>query len=190
MSLENSDLEKSSAHIYNGGKPKSSFRRQILAALIGCTNGFLTGLNIGYTSVGLDSLETQWTSGNAPFQVTNKDIGLFGSSLNLASMVGAVVAGTLSTRYGRKWPNIVLLVPCAVGWLLMVYPSSFYMMLAGQILCGLAQGIRAPIGRVYMGEVAHPEYRGQFLSSIFMLVMAGSLFTYKKRNKNLTVRDR
>jgi hypothetical protein len=49
-----------------------------MAGIIGCTNGILTGFNVGYTSVGLDSMQVEALEGNAPFPISDRQIGMFG----------------------------------------------------------------------------------------------------------------
>ena len=78
--------------------------------------------------------------------------------MNLASMVGALfISGFIASKYGRKWPSIVTVLPYSVGWAFIAFPSSYTMMLVGQIICGFSSGLRAPIGRMYMAEVRFPK---------------------------------
>jgi MFS family permease len=99
--------------------------------------------------------------------------------MNLASMVGALfISGYIGSRWGRKWPSIITVIPYTIGWCLIAFPVNYTMLLVGQVICGFVTGLRAPIGRMYMAEVSHPRYRGEFLTSITTLVMASSLLSY------------
>jgi facilitated trehalose transporter len=126
----------------------------------------------------MESLQNEGNLGIVPFQITNENIGLFGSIINVGSMIAALFSGIITEHFGRKWVSTTLLLPYIIGWFMIAFPSSFAMMLGGRVLIGMATGCRAPISRMYMAEVAHPRHRGRFLSLVFVLVMATSLINY------------
>jgi MFS family permease len=52
------------------------------------------------------------------------------------------------------------------------------MMIAGQFICGLMQGIWEPISRMYLAETTHPTHRGLFMSGTFITTLAYQLIIY------------
>jgi MFS family permease len=96
----------------------------------------------------------------------------------LGSSIGSIASGYLTRRYGRKKPSLASLVPYVLGYGMIVFSKDFYTMLAGQVLVGLTQGVRAPISRMFLSEISHPKHRGFYVSNYIAATMAFQLTVY------------
>lgn len=74
--------------------------------------------------------------------------------------VGALVAGTVTDKFGRKFPLLVGAAIATVGCALQTSAQSLAMMLVGRIVAGLAIGVLTMSVPLYNTECSHPKHRG------------------------------
>ena len=102
-------------------------------------------------------------------------IGLATSSAIIGCIAGAMSAGFISDRFGRRKVLFfcALLyaasgVFCAVSW-------DFNSFMAARIINGLAIGVSSMICPVYIAEIAPPQWRGR-LGALFQLGIVAGIF--------------
>ena len=101
-----------------------------------------------------------------------------GSALSLALVFGSTLAGPIMKRYGRKLQTIVSLGIHSIAWGIIAVSQDFITLCAGMVINGLALGGCDAFTCLYMGECSHPKYRGQFMSSMFVLVIGSTVVLY------------
>jgi len=118
----------------------------------------------------------------ADMRLTPVQEGLAGASAILGCIPGAMCAGFLSDRFGRKR----LLFGCALLYassgLLSAIPSTFDQFLAARFLSGLGIGASSMICPVYIAEIAPEKWRGR-LGSLFQLGIVTGIFVTLFVNK-------
>lgn len=97
------------------------------------------------------------------------------SSALLGCIVGAMGAGWLSDRFGRK-PSLIaaaflfILSALGTGW-----TSDFTLFIWFRLLGGLGIGLASSISPIYIAEVAPAEMRGRFVSLNQLTIVIGIL---------------
>jgi MFS family permease len=84
--------------------------------------------------------------------------------MSAGSFVGALVAGVLSDRIGRKETILVAAICWIVGSTLMCAAQNLGMLLVGRIINGLAVGGASMVVPVYQSEIAPRNIRGRIVS--------------------------
>ena len=101
--------------------------------------------------------------------------GLAGAGAILGCIPGAMGAGFLSDRYGRKKLLLVCAALFAGGGLLSALPRTFGEFLSARFISGLGIGASSMICPVYIAEIAPEKWRGR-LGSLFQLGIVTGIF--------------
>ncbi|OOF92365.1 hypothetical protein ASPCADRAFT_152903 [Aspergillus carbonarius ITEM 5010] len=144
--------------------------------LIACTvsmGGFLFGYDTGVISAVLVSLGTDL--GQA---LSSNDQELITSITSGGALIGAVLAGMTSDKYGRK---LAIYIGCAVffvGTVLQATAFSLAQMVVGRMVVGFGVGEAAMIVPLYIGEMAPARFRGRLIVFDNICVTFGQLIAY------------
>jgi SP family arabinose:H+ symporter-like MFS transporter len=101
--------------------------------------------------------------------------GLASGSAILGCIPGAMAAGFLSDRFGRKQMLFLCAILFAVSGVLSALPNTFEQFLAARVLGGLGIGGSSMICPVYIAEIAPEKWRGR-LGSLFQLGIVTGIF--------------
>jgi SP family arabinose:H+ symporter-like MFS transporter len=102
-------------------------------------------------------------------------IGLATASAIIGCIPGAMSAGFLSDRFGRRRILFLCAVLYAVSGVLSAIPPNFPLFVAARIWSGVAIGISSMICPVYIAEIAPPAWRGR-LGTLFQLGIVVGIF--------------
>jgi len=111
----------------------------------------------------------------------------FCSSLLAGAAVGSLVIGWMSDRFGRKKAVMASSGLFLVGSVLLASATSFWMLLAGRIICGLATGASL-VTMIYLAELAPASKRGTIVGSNELSITFG-IFLSLALGKILVVDD-
>jgi SP family arabinose:H+ symporter-like MFS transporter len=139
----------------------------VIAALGGLLFGFDTAIIAGATRFLKDQ-----------FALSSFGEGLTVSIVLVGCMFGAVLAGTLSDRIGRKrflLISAVLFFVSAIGCAL---PQSLPQFLVFRFIGGLAIGSASIVSPLYISEIAPARIRGALVSVNQMAIVTGILIAY------------
>jgi SP family arabinose:H+ symporter-like MFS transporter len=139
----------------------------VIAALGGLLFGFDTAIIAG---------ATRFLKGQ--FALSSFGEGLAVSIVLVGCMFGAVIAGTLSDRTGRKrflLVSAVLFFVSAIGCAL---PQSLNQFLIFRFIGGLAIGSASIVSPLYISEIAPARIRGALVSINQMAIVTGILMAY------------
>ena len=100
------------------------------------------------------------------------------SIMMAGAAAGAAGAGTLSYRLGRRRSLLVGAVLFVVGALLCAFAGSVAALMIGRMVLGLAIGIVAFTGPLYISEVAPAHWRGAMVSLYQLMVTIGILAAF------------
>ncbi len=142
-------------------------RSAIVAALGGLLFGFDTAVISGTTRA-LESI----------FSLTPVMLGITVSSALWGTVLGSIVSGAPSDRYGRKASlqalavlYVITALGCALAW-------DWYSFLFFRFLGGLAIGGSSVIGPMYIAEIAPAAKRGRLVGMFQFNIVAGILLAY------------
>ena len=111
----------------------------------------------------------------AHFGLTPFQEGLAGASAILGCIPGAMFAGFLSDRFGRRKVLFACAILYAVSGILSAIPRTFTEFLTARFLSGLGIGASSMICPVYIAELAPARWRGR-LGSMFQLGIVTGIF--------------
>jgi MFS transporter, SP family, arabinose:H+ symporter len=102
-------------------------------------------------------------------------IGLATASAIIGCIPGAMSAGFISDRFGRRRILFLCALLYAVSGVLSAIPPNFALFVAARIWSGVAIGISSMICPVYIAEIAPPAWRGR-LGTLFQLGIVVGIF--------------
>ncbi|XP_015116376.1 facilitated trehalose transporter Tret1 [Diachasma alloeum] len=151
--------------------------RQFVATMIVNLAPFLSGVSYGWCSTTIPSLLREDTPlGTAP--LTASEGSWLVSSLAIGPLIIFMFSGSLCERFGRKATGLVIALPSATCWLLILFATNFYHLLIAQILQGAAGALATFHAPLYITEIASVDIRGQLGSFFLFSVKIGLLYSY------------
>ncbi|KAK5719445.1 hypothetical protein LTR15_007969 [Elasticomyces elasticus] len=132
--------------------------------------GFLFGYDTGYISSVLVTIGT-----SLGHKLSTSEQELVTSLTSGGALLGAVFAGLIADRFGRKWPIWCACAVFIIGTVLQTAAFSVAQFAVGRFVVGLGVGSAAMICPLYIGEIAPAKYRGRMISFNNMSVTLGQL---------------
>src|SRR5262245_33450501 len=136
---------------------------------------FIAGLLFGY--------DQGVISGALP--LVREDLGLstfaaeiITSWVTLGALIGALVAGTLADRLGRRHTSVLAGILFAGGAVLEAFAPGAGVLTVGRVITGVAVGFASTVAPLYAAEMAPARLRGRFVSSYQLAVTVGIFLAY------------
>jgi SP family arabinose:H+ symporter-like MFS transporter len=140
----------------------------VFATGVTAIGGFL----FGYDTAVINGANTYLKS---HFLLTPVQEGMAGASAILGCIPGAMCAGFLSDRFGRKNLLFTCAVLYAISGVLSAVPRTFSEFLVARFLSGLGIGASSMVCPVYIAEISPEKWRGR-LGSLFQLGIVTGIF--------------
>ncbi|XP_060794510.1 solute carrier family 2, facilitated glucose transporter member 12 isoform X2 [Neoarius graeffei] len=99
-------------------------------------------------------------------------------ALLLGAFLLSVAGGTIVDRYGRRFSIILTAVLCTCGTLLSVCAPSFWTLVVGRVLVGMAVALSGTASCLYIAEVAPAAWRGRCVCVYELMVVLGVLLGF------------
>jgi sugar porter (SP) family MFS transporter len=147
-------------------------RRALGGAAITALGGLLFGYDTGVVSGALLFLRTSFGG------LSNFEEELVTSLLLVGAMAGALLAGRLADRIGRRRTILITAVVFVLGVLLAAFTPSYPVLLIARLVIGLAVGSSSMVVPLYIGEIAPPRLRGGLVSLNQLAITLGILISY------------
>lgn len=110
------------------------------------------------------------------FELTSEaQIGWANSCALIGCLVGALIAGALSDKFGRKRLLIVAALIFAVTSIGNALANNFTIFIAWRIFGGVAIGLASNLSPMYIAEVAPAQIRGKLVSINQLTIVVGIL---------------
>ncbi len=110
------------------------------------------------------------------FQLTSEaQIGWANSCALIGCLAGALVAGALSDRFGRKRLLIMAALLFAVTSLGNALAGSFAVFICWRMLGGVAIGLASNLSPMYIAEIAPAQIRGKLVATNQLTIVVGIL---------------
>ncbi|MFW0111179.1 MFS transporter [Rothia sp. CCM 9417] len=146
-------------------------RRVTLYTWIISVGGFLFGYDTGIINGALPFLQQDFTLSPAAE-------GLATSALTLGAAFGALTAGQLIDRFGRRRILLVLAVVFAAGSLGLTSAPNLAVFIAFRVLVGLAVGAASAVVPIYLAEISPVNRRGAIVTRNQFMIVFGQLAAY------------
>ncbi len=136
---------------------------------------FLAGLLFGY--------DQGVISGALP--LVTADLGLstlqseiITSWVTLGALAGALVAGSIADRLGRRWAAVTAGIFFTAGAILEAAAPDATVLTIGRLVTGLGVGFASVVAPLYAAEMAPKRLRGRFVSSYQLAITVGIFIAY------------
>jgi len=149
-----------------------SLRFVLFASAVAAIGGFLFGYDTAVINGANTFLQAHFALDPGRDSLL---IGLATASAILGCIPGAMCAGFISDRFGRRRVLFFCALLYALSGLLSAIPQTFTQFIAARILSGIAIGVSSMICPVYIAEIAPPQWRGR-LGSLFQLGIVSGIF--------------
>ncbi|MCD4866781.1 sugar porter family MFS transporter [Pseudomonas sp. PLB05] len=133
--------------------------------------GLMFGLDIGVISGATKFIQQE-------FQISDQVIEWIVSSMMAGAALGALGAGSLSAKLGRKKSLMLGAILFVIGSILCGLATSPTMLIFARFLLGLAIGIASFTAPLYLAEVAPENIRGSMISLYQLMITAGILLAF------------
>jgi MFS family permease len=127
-----------------------------------------------FVGLGMFNAVTTWIEDVVgPRGFTSTQAGLTGGLMIVGGIVGALVVPSLSDRYRRRVPFIIVAIGGAtLGLVGVTYAASYWLLLASAFVMGFGLLSAGPVGFQYGAEVAYPAPEG---TSNGLLLLMGQI---------------
>jgi SP family arabinose:H+ symporter-like MFS transporter len=146
----------------------SGLKFVMLATGVTAIGGFL----FGYDTAVINGANSYLT---AHLGLNSSQEGLAGASAILGCIPGAMFAGFLSDRFGRRKLLFLCALLYAVSGLLSAIPNTFGQFMTARIISGLGIGASSMICPVFIAEISPEKWRGR-LGTLFQLGIVTGIF--------------
>ncbi|XP_062558140.1 facilitated trehalose transporter Tret1-2 homolog [Armigeres subalbatus] len=118
------------------------------------------------------------TDGDSGFYLTADQGSWVGAFLAVGAFCGALPAGYLAEKIGRKYTTMSLALPYLVSWALIIFASGAEMLYAGRFVIGIATGASCVVAPMFISEIAETSIRGALGAFFQLFLTVGILFVY------------
>lgn len=140
-------------------------------SLIAAFGGLLFGFDIAIFSGTIPFIQPY-------YQLTEAQLGWTGSSLYVGCIIGTIITGYATDRFGRKFPLIVAAAVFTVSSIMMGWASSYSTLIIWRIIAGIGVGAASMLSPLYIAEVSPAAIRGRLVSINQLTVVIGILLAY------------
>lgn len=143
----------------------------ILISIVAALGGLLFGFDTAVIAGALQYLKPY-------FHLNDTELGLVVAAASIGCIPGALFAGYLADKYGRKSLMIVtsmLYIIAAIG---SGIAGSFTQLVIYRLIGGVAIGMASTLAPIYISEVAPPTFRGRLGMLQQLAIVTGILLSF------------
>ncbi|KAJ5528011.1 hypothetical protein N7513_012170 [Penicillium frequentans] len=163
--------------------PWVTWRSLTLGAFVsigGVIFGYDTGQISGFLEMNNYKHRYGQQKSDGTFYFSNVRSGLIVSLLSIGTLIGALIAGPLADRIGRKWSIFAWCIILHVGLIIQISSpyGKWYQMMMGRFVTGFGVGSLSLLVPMYQGEIAPRHIRGAMVCSYQLFVTLGIFVAY------------
>ncbi len=143
----------------------------VALSFVAAVGGLLFGFDTGVISGAISFVTLH-------FQLSAHQTGFAVSNLMIACTIGALIAGPLTDRVGRKKILILAAFFFAISALLSAIPRTFSELIIARFIGGLAVGIASVLSPMYITEISPAKIRGRLVALNQLAIVVGILIAY------------
>jgi len=146
----------------------------VLVCIVGSTGGFLFGFDTSVISGVIEYIASPQV-----FHLGEIAKGWTVSSIIIGCMIGCVLAGPLSSRFGRKKTLLLTALIFLLSSLGCALSASLVAFIAFRVVAGVAVGAASMLAPVYIAELSPPWHRGKLVGlNVFTIFLGQSSAFY------------
>lgn len=107
--------------------------------------------------------------------VTTEQSSWISSLLALGAIAGALPAGPMADKMGRKKSLLLLAAPFLISWGIIIVGAEVWLLYIARFLAGVGVGAGCVIGPTYISEISEVSTRGT-LGALFQLFLTVGIF--------------
>jgi len=142
-----------------------------MVCIVASLGGLLFGFDTAVISGTVGMVETQ-------FGLSKLALGWFTSSALVGCILGALMAGALGDKYGRKPVLILAAALFFISAMGCTIPPSFKFLYSVRIIGGIGVGIASVLSPLYISEFSPPKIRGRLVALYQLSIVTGILLAY------------
>lgn len=151
-------------------KPKMGVWLLLVGAVI-MLAGLLFGYDQGVIAGALDGIQKSFGASTTMIQIIT-------SWVTLGALVGALVAGVLADKLGRRVTILLAAILFTIGALLEALSPGTVVLVAGRLIVGFGVGVASVAAPLYAAEQAPTRLRGRFVSMYQLAITIGIFIAY------------
>jgi len=151
-------------------KPKMGIWLLLVGAVI-MMAGLLFGYDQGVISGALDGIQKSFGASTTMIQIIT-------SWVTLGALVGALVAGVLADKIGRRFTILLAAILFTIGALLEALAPGTTVLVIGRLVVGFGVGVASVAAPLYAAEQAPTRLRGRFVSMYQLAITIGIFIAY------------
>ena len=148
-----------------------NFRYLALICVVASLGGLLFGFDTAVISGTVGMVEAQ-------FGLSKLEVGWFTSSALIGCILGAIMAGGLGDKYGRKPVLAVASLLFFLSALGSAIPPTFELLIPARMIGGIGVGMASVLSPLYISEFAPPKIRGRLVALYQLSIVTGILLAY------------
>jgi len=134
-------------------------------------SGLIFGLNMAGISGAVPFIQDY-------FVLNDVSLGAAVSSIMIGCLIGAMVIGSLSDKYGRKLMLIISSILFMVSAIGCGMAESLWLFITNRLVAGIGVGAVSVLAPIYISEIAPAEKRGTLVSYNQFAIVIGILLAY------------
>ena len=143
----------------------------VLISIVAALGGLLFGFDTAVIAGALQYLKPY-------FHLSDAELGLVVAAASIGCIPGALFAGYLADKYGRKNLMIVTSVLYVIAAIGSGIAGSFSQLVIYRLIGGVAIGMASTLAPIYISEVAPPTFRGRLGMLQQLAIVTGILLSF------------
>jgi sugar porter (SP) family MFS transporter len=153
-------------------RPKSKLPRLLIGvAAVVMLAGLLFGYDQGVIGGALNGIEKSFDTGTLAIEIIT-------SWVTLGALVGALVAGGMADKLGRRKTVVLAAVLFTVGAAVEAVAPGTGILVIGRLVVGFGVGVASVAAPLYAAEMAPTRLRGTFVSMYQLAITIGIFLAY------------
>ncbi|MFA6470533.1 MAG: sugar porter family MFS transporter [Candidatus Latescibacterota bacterium] len=142
-----------------------------MISIIAAVGGLLFGFDNGVIAGALPFISPH-------FNMTNVEEGFAVSNMDIGAIIGAIFAGMLTDRFGRKKILIFTALLYVAGGVFSGFSRTYTDLILARMIGGLAIGISTVASPMFIAEIAPAHARGKLVTINQLTIVIGILLSY------------
>ncbi|KAK4596097.1 hypothetical protein RGQ29_014242 [Quercus rubra] len=135
----------------------------LLSAFVTACSAFTGGFVVGYSAPAESGIL-------ADLGLSTAEYSVFGSTMTIGGMIGAVISGKLADIIGRKNTMWILDIFYIMGWLAIYFAKGAWLLDLGRLSLGFGFGLTCFVAPTYLSEITPKILRGGFTSVTMAMI--------------------
>ncbi|EOX94894.1 Major facilitator superfamily protein [Theobroma cacao] len=165
--LQHTSIKDGDRKFHNECNRKGLLKVVFLSTFVAVLGSYEFGSCMGYSAPVQSAITKDLDLSVAEFSV-------FGSILNVGSMIGAITSGRIAEFLGRKGAMRISSAFSITGWIAIYFSKGALSLDIGRFLSGYGIGIFAYVVPIYVAEIAPKDLRGGLATLNQLMIVIGA----------------